>query len=726
MVKEQKKKMENKKEVLSYIQDVSMIIVGLFFLTLPLVFASVTTDAFTLPKQVLLTGFVFIGTILLCIRMFLDGKVKLQTTPFNLPLLLMTIIMFVSAIVSLNRYDSLIAFVPILFSVLAFFIIINMLRSKKSLFVALSGLVTGGVIVSILSITSYFKIYILPWIDTHAQTFTPFGSMLDQAMFLALVLPLAGYIAYPLLAGHRKHINAQAEDLLEATQSRKTAPGKAIAFGIAFIAIAAGLLVTVFMLITIQKPLMLPFETGFQTAFASISQDSGRVLWSFLFGSGTGTYLTDFTRFKSPAYNLNANLWSFTFFRSSSFILELLATTGFLGLISFLFLVYRVLKEKAYFLPIILTIVAAFLLPFSFTITLLFFILLALFAVIRSHTDPSRYPNTEFYFVAFKQGLLSPHSEGHSEIQSKYAAVLPLLFFAVFIIFIGILGYFSLRFIQSDIMFQQSLVAASKNDGRKTYDLQTQAINVFPYRDAYYRIFSQTNLALANSLAAAQPQGSSPSAQTQQDILTLIQQSIASGRTAVNIAPLSAMNWNNLSSVYRSLIGFGENADQFAILTNQQAIALDQNNPQQYINFGGIYYQLGLWDDATRQFQIAINLKPDYANAYYNLGHTYENQNKLPEALQMYQQVQGLVANDQPNLDVINKEIAAIQTKIGEATKAAGNVQPSANQENLGVNEPAAQLPERDPREEIQGPPPVTPTPAKATPTPNADNAPGN
>lgn len=720
--------MENKKEALSYIQDASMIVVGIFFLALPLVFASVTTDAFTLPKQILLTGFVFVGTILLCVRMFLEGKVRLQTTPFNLPLLAMVVVMFISAMVSLNRYDALIAFVPILFSILAFFIIINMIRSKQALFMAISGLVTGGVIVSLISVLAYFKIYVIPWADTHTQTFTPFGSMLDQAMFLALVLPLAGYIAYPLLAGHTRRNNLQAQDVLEATQSRRSAPGKAIAFGVAFIAIAAGLLVTIFMLITIQKPLILPFETGFQTAFASISQDTGRVLWSFLFGSGVGTFLTDFTRFKSPAYNLDANLWSFTFFRSSSFILELLATTGFLGVASFLFLVFRVLKEKAYFLPIVLAIVAAFLLPFSFTIILVFFILLAIFAVIRSHSDPAGYPHTEFYFVAFRQGLLA-QQQGHSEVQSRYAAILPLIFFAVFIVFIGILGFFSIRFVQSDIMFQQSLVAAAQNDGRKTYDLQTQAINVFPYRDAYYRIFSQTNLALANSLAAAQPQGSSPSAQTQQDILTLIQQSIASGRTAVNISPLSAMNWNNLSSIYRALIGFGENAEQFAVLTNQQAIALDPNNPQQYINFGGIYYQLGLWDDASRQFQIAINLKPDYANAYYNLGHTYENLNKLPEALQMYQTVQQLVANDPANLEQINKEIAAIQEKIGKDTAQSDtDVQPTENQEDLGVNTPDAQLPERDPREEIQGPPPVTPTPAKrTTPTPEPDNnAPGN
>ena len=184
---------------------------------------------------------------------------------------------------------------------------------------------------------------------------------------------------------------------------------------------------------------------------------------------------------------------------------------------------------------------------------------------------------------------------------------------------VGTLTYFSVQFIRSDITFQRSLVAASANNGGLTYQLQREAISTFPYRDAYYRVFSQTNLALANNLAAAQPQGASPSAETQQTILTLIQQSINSGRSAVTLSPLTSMNWNNLSSIYRSLIGFGENADQFSVLTNQQAIALDPNNPQQYINLGGIYYQLGQWEEAQRNFQVAINLKPDYSNAYYNL-----------------------------------------------------------------------------------------------------------
>src|SRR5205823_130676 len=159
-------------------------------------------------------------------------------------------------------------------------------------------------------------------------------------------------------------------------------------------------------------------------------------------------------------------------------------------------------------------------------------------------------------------------------------------------------------------------------------------------RDLYYRGLSQVNLALANALAnQARQNPSANNQQTQQNILTLIQQSISAGRNATIIAPLTPFNWSNLSSIYRSLIGFGENADKFAVLTDQQAIALDPQNPQQYIDLGGIYYQLGDFDDAIRQFQIAITLKQDYPNAYYNLGHALEMKGQLNEALAAYQYV---------------------------------------------------------------------------------------
>src|SRR6185436_12741599 len=107
-----------------------------------------------------------------------------------------------------------------------------------------------------------------------------------------------------------------------------------------------------------------------------------------------------------------------------------------------------------------------------------------------------------------------------------------------------------------------------------------------PYRSDYHRIFSQVNLALANSLAASVPAGSTPSQQVQQNIVALLQQSINSGRNAVTLAPLNSINWQNLSVIYRSLINVGQNADQFSLASVNQAIALDPYNPQLYIQAG--------------------------------------------------------------------------------------------------------------------------------------------
>jgi len=291
------------------------------------------------------------------------------------------------------------------------------------------------------------------------------------------------------------------------------------------------------------------------------------------------------------------------------------------------------------------------------------------------------------------------------------------------LLLVGVPVYFATRFFLSDITFQNALVAASKNQGLQTYDLEVKAINIFPYRDAYYRAFSQTNLTLASLLVSQQKNTNNKlSEQVQKNILTLIQQSINGGRTATTLAPLTTFNWNNLSSIYRSLIGFGQNADKFTLLTSQQAIALDPNNPQQYIDFGGVYYQLGQYDDAIRQFEFAISLKNDYANAYYNLGHALEMKGDFTSAMTAYQTVKNLVANNPGNVQKITADIDALKTKIGKAA----NENPTTNvsntqqeQQPLSVNKSATQLPERKPPVEIPGPSvsPI-PSPTGVSPTP--------
>lgn len=690
--------METKKEITSYIQNASLFLLGLLFFIFPLFIATLTTDIFALPKQAILAGITFLALLLFVAKMIAEKSIRIRRTPFDLPVILFTTALFLSSILAVNKADSLITFVIFLFAVIIYFITVNTIKDNKSLMFLIAALVASGVVLSISSMLLFFKIYILPFSFYQSQTFTPLGSLLEQAIYLGLLLSVAGYVGWSNISSHIPGIN----------QNRRNG----IIFLVASIIILIGLFITIYGILTLQRPTILPFETGLQTAFSAISQDLGRVWQGFLFGSGFGTYATDFTRFKQISFNQNQALWTFTFFRSSSFILELLATTGILGLSAFFFLIVRIIKElqdkkgNTISISLVLALIASFILPFSSIIQTLLFILLALFAVLQGlkNRTTNKFFDIELQLVAFKRGLIALETPQDRSDKSK---ILPLFFSFVIFIIVGVLGYYSLNYLISDITFQKSLIAAANNQAQETYKNQASAIAQFRFRDAYYRIFSQTNLAIANSLASQTPKGSTPSASTQQTISALIQQSINAGRFATTLAPQTTLNWQNLSSIYRSLIGFGQNAENFALVTEQQALNLDPNNPQQYIILGGIYYQIGLWDLAQNQFQAAVNLKPDFANAYYNLGHTLQQKKDIKGALAQYEIVKTLVANNPQSLKQITGEIKELSSSEAQniPTKAEANNQP------LNINKPSALLPSRNPPVKIPAPiNPVTAT----------------
>ncbi|MBU2632845.1 tetratricopeptide repeat protein [Patescibacteria group bacterium] len=693
--------MQNKKEIISYLDNISLFLLGILFIALPLMVTTITTDPFTLPKQVILAVIVFVLMAAFGVKMVLEKGIKIRRTPFDVPVISLGAVVLASSLFAVNRIDSITASITFLIAVFSYFVITNTVKDKKSVMFLMSALLAGAVLVSLSSVFSFFKIYALPFKETQFQAFSTLGSLLDQAIYLAFLLPVA---AYPIAKFIKKKVRLNPQE---------------IGFSVAGIIILVGLSISIYQLMTTQRPIMLPLQSGFQTAFAAISQDNGRVAQGFFLGSGYGTFGTDFTRFKQPTFNLNPDLWSFTFYRSSSFILELLATTGILGLLAFLALVYRVVKERPFFAPLVLAIITAFMLPFSYIVLAFFFILLGMFAAIQGTKTNDRFFDIELQLVALKKGLIAFEMPQIGQVTqstetSEKSKILPFGFMLVTLAFIGFLGYYAVGYVSANLSFQKSLVAASKNNGSEAYQAQSSAIEKFKYSDAYYRVFSQTNLALANSLASQVPQGATPSAETQQTIYTLIQQSINAARNAATIAPQTSANWQNLSSIYRSLIGFGQDAEQFAVLTAQQAVVLDPNNPQLYINLGGIYYQIGDWDKASNQFQLAINLKPDYSNAYYNLGHALEQKQDLRGALAQYQVVKSLVANDKENLKRIEEEIKVLEQKVGQQQPTAGPKNPSDQPENLQVNEPSAQLPKQDPPVKIPEPQVrVTPVPSE-------------
>ena len=705
---------QSKEQIITYIEKASVIILCILFILFPVLFTNLTTDLFVIPKQALLVFSVLSLMVLYAAKTFLSEKVRITRTPFDLPVLLFVGAGLLSVVFSVARFDSLFNFIPFLFAAFSFFAITYNVKNERSLYALISSLLIGGAIVSVVSILSFLKIYILSFDFSKFQAFSTLGSSLDQTIYLALLLPLALYFIYPFVKkGPDSLKNLKGENMV-----------RAAIVSISSVIILAGTIVSIYILMTLQRPIILPINTGFQTAFAAISQDATRIIQGFLLGSGFGEFYIAFMRFKQAAFNASPDIWNLTFFRSSSYVLELLTTTGLLGVVSFLFLVYRTIKERPLFIPLILFLAAAFVLPFGFYHIVLLFIVLGIYSGAKSLTNSSKYFDVDLQLVASKRGFFVLSAEETSSRHEKYARPLSSIILTLIVIFCLVFGFFAYDYLWGNVFFQKSLVAASQNNGSLTYNYQSNVLNSVTgrYIDSYHRVFSQTNLALANSLALSVPQGSSPSAQTVQTIYQLVQQSINSGRNATNISPANSLNWQNLSSIYRALIGFGQNADTFAILTSQQATALDPSNPQEFINLGGIYYQLRLWDRAIEQFQVAINLKPDYANAYYNYAHALMEKGDLSSGLAQLQTVRSLVAKDQTSLDKVNGEIKDLEAKIGQQASSSTNAQASENQPPLEVNQTQTQLPEQKPPVKIPAPidtPTPTPTPkAEANPSP--------
>ncbi|MBU4098497.1 hypothetical protein KJ980_02490, partial [Patescibacteria group bacterium] len=247
-----------KKQTILYIENTSLFIIGLTLLLLPLLFFSINTDAFILPKQILLSASVSILAILFGVRTIIEGKIKFRTTPFDIPVLLLAIFALISSLLSLNRLDALTAYMPFLFTTLLFFLITNTVKRENSLLIIISSLVLGACLSALLSVLSYFKIYILPFQYTQATYFNTFGSLLDQAIYYALIIPITVYFIISLV----KKLKSGKKIVMNTGDTPIS-----IGFSVSFVILLAGLAITGYQLLTSQKPLILPLETGFQTAF---------------------------------------------------------------------------------------------------------------------------------------------------------------------------------------------------------------------------------------------------------------------------------------------------------------------------------------------------------------------------------------------------------------------------------------------------------------------------
>lgn len=552
-----------------------------FICLLPVLIYPKTSDMFEIPKWVALGLVSSLTLIFWIIRMAKTKEAVLARSHYFMSLLPILLIFAANTIlISKNTMEALID--PAGASVFLFLVIILIfggsfltpaLRNKiRWIWTGLAG---------ILGLLALYQALGIPKLIFHADSqyadllFTPLGHPLTMLTFLCVSIPSSLGLIW--------RAKKQAHDT---------------AFGIAVIAvifsiIGAGATTGIWLTTTTGA---MPISIGW-----SVLLESWKSLPQALFGFGIERYLAMFMKLRPESIN-QTQFWSTVFTKSATLPLHIGSVAGILGLIGYLWLAISswMTAQKTHTdwslrFSLIIFFLCTLITPPHISLWILFLLLLCIIET------PSR-----SVLVVKAPGFL--------------ILSIPALC-AALIIGIGVS-----RVLTAETRASEGVIASQVGDTAVSYKKTAQSIDLLPFVHQYRINMSQLSVAAAKNFYAAVTANGKNETLSQADLETITKlsdQATREAKLAIDLSPDDAVTWANIARLYSSLIGAAQNADQYAVASFQKAIALDPINPVLHLDLATLVASMNQLEEAIQETRKAISLKPDYANAYYNLANFY-------------------------------------------------------------------------------------------------------
>ncbi|MFZ2206169.1 MAG: hypothetical protein WA061_04575 [Microgenomates group bacterium] len=394
-----------------------------------------------------------------------------------------------------------------------------------------------------------------------------------------------------------------------------------------------------------------------------------------LFGVGLDNFQTVFTRVKDLAYNSSA-VWQISSFPlSRSFIFHVMTEMGLFGLSATLLILVHLFKRA--FSEHGTTTMK--LVAFYFTVT---FILLP--------------PSFLMLFLLFVWvGYVESHSRQH-EASLDLGEIIPAyaLIALVGIVLMGGSVFLLSRIFMSEYIFKQSL---ETNNLKNVYEKMKSAVSYNPYNERIRSNFTQIHLLIANTIAEKAPKNEQGQAQLsevdKQTVSQAIQAAISEAKAVVSLNPQKATNWELLGYIYRNIMGVVQGADSWTISAYQRAVTLDPQNPQYRVALGGVMYGLKQYEDASRLFEQAVLLKPDWSNAQYNYAWSLAQKGEFQRAATAMQACISLLnpAKDSADYTKATADLEEFKKKIPATETSQESTQTTQQQKETLTLPPSAE-----------------------------------
>lgn len=653
---------------------------------LPLFLLPWTANVLDFNKQALLLVLISVSLFAWMFKVLVSGKFSFNLTKFHIPVVVLFLVYLASTVFSLWRYGSFWGWplttseslLTVICLFLLYFLVSNIFR-RKEVFHLITLLILSGFLAMLYGVFQLFGKFILPLDFTKTTSFNTIGTVNILGLFAAVLLPLTivliiktknllrwVFIAALVLdvvllllinfsAVWWVVIVGASLVILLGFQKTDFFDNRWLVLPMFFLAIA---LFFSFFKFQIPAPLsgasrpievFLTQRAGFDIAWKTLKENP-------ILGSGPGTFVYDFSKYKDISFNQN-RFWNVRFEGAGSKIFTTLATTGILGILSLLtvmafFVFYgikflfgkkhslRQLAERGsrdelfkeetnegfywmlgagIFISFAALSVGFFLYHSNLTLNFLFFLLLGSFIALL--------------FPVRKEIILKPSSLSMLGVT-----------FAFTLIFIFGLGLFILegQRYAAEVSYLEGTKARQQGRNDDAMNNLERAARINPGVDLYWRELSQIYLRGINIEAAKTDLSRE---EINRRIQFLINNAVNSAKVATDINPSNVANWSVRGFIYQNLTGVIPDVKSWAIQSYDKALSLEPTNPYYFNQEGIVFLQEAfsveekeqkqeLLTQAKTKFNKSIELKPDYAPARFQLASVYQLQGKTEEAIQ--------------------------------------------------------------------------------------------
>lgn len=647
-------------------------IFALVFLV-PVFFLPWTSNVLDFNKQAILVFLVFVALFAWLAKVLISGKLILNLNKTHLAVLALFLVFSASTLFSIDKNGSFWGWPSVtsesLLTILCFalfYFLVSNAFSKNQIFNLISTLAVSACVAVFVGVLQVLGVFI-PFDFAKTPSFNTVGMVGELGLFTAILLPLFVILEIysskwlRVVFGIGIGLSAVALVLINYTIVWWIALASCallILFGIVkrdsfdlrwlgipmfFLVLALFFILLQVQLPTIQKPIEVYLKQSTSVGIISNIMKENPVL-----GVGPGNFSYVFSKYKSVDLNKGL-LWNFRFDSAGSKVLNVLATTGILGLLSFLALIGFVIFYGVKFLlnkslvqkdsrNYLLVLSGGLLVAFLSQVIAYFF-----------HGSSLTLDFLFFFLAACFVGLLAEEKKEFSLNPSSLLTLGVTFVATIFFIFgLGVLVLDGQRYI-AEVYYVKGVRAFSSGQIDKGLQNLENAVRLNSKADIYLTQLSEAYLLkLANVISDNSLSDEDKSRITQ----LLVNNSINSGKLATDANPKNANNWSARGLVYQNLIGTVAGAEDWALSSYEQALLLAPKSPY-YPTQKGIVYMTKAnvlsgedsakknesLDNAKKEFDKALELKSDYSPAHFQLGLIYYQEKDITKAIEKFEQV---------------------------------------------------------------------------------------